>query len=161
MPDVWQDQNSQDETLQETGSDYFDALSGEESGLENESSDWSDDESLIDLQSCSIAGSDPKVMPILIHSHVKEEEERQETKEGHVHVHIQTPTRNFSGCRRKIPRTPIPGHTDPLTEKLQLNLQSAFEELEIERRERLGQKCPLQLGNSSLLKKRETRSMAI
>ncbi|GAV54880.1 hypothetical protein ZYGR_0AS02030 [Zygosaccharomyces rouxii] len=154
MTDICRNQSVHDETPQKTESDYFDAFSNEESCLETDSCDESDDESLTNLRSCSIKGSKSKVMPILIHNHM-------EKKEGHVHVQIQTPTRKCSGGHRKIPRTPVPGRIDPLTERLRLNLQSAFEDLEIEQRKRLGQKGPLQLGNSSLLKKRETRDMAI
>lgn len=156
MQVVWQDQSSQDETLQDTADDYLDAFSGEESNIGEQSSDWSDNESLVELQNYSAVGADHKVIPILILDHIKEHKEQKESKSD-VYVQIQTAVKNFSGCRRKIPKTPIPGYSDPLAEILQSKLQSNFENFEFERQKGQVQNHSLHLANSSLLKKRGTR----
>lgn len=159
--DVLPEQNGQEQRLQGTGGDYFDTISSEESDIESDFSDESEDESVTDVPKHSVEGSEPNVIPILIHDCMRKDEP-QGTNESHLRVQIQTPTGKGNRDHRKIPRTPVPGRNDPLSERLKLKLQSTFEELEMERRKRLNyQKYPLQLGNSFLLKKREERNVPI
>ncbi|SJM86041.1 uncharacterized protein ZBIST_2615 [Zygosaccharomyces bailii] len=151
MQDVWQDQMAQDQMPESTESDYFEALSSPET-CESASEDTSDEESeecLTHLPLHHKCDSDQKVMPILIHEKV--------TDTRCCRVQIQTPIKVSSRSRRTMPRTPIPGYTDP---HAQLT-QSAWENFESKQKHCQLQKPELQMSNSAMLRRREAKSVAI
>lgn len=133
--------------LEDTETDYFEAPSSAET-YESGSGDISGNEGtecLTQFSADHSCESGQEVMPILIKNRL--------TETSRCHVQIQSPIKVSKSSRKVMPRTPIPGYTDPHGELT----QSEWRKLESKQE----QKPELQMSNSSMLRRRGARSVAI